>query len=111
MNTNRRLLVIGLDGLELSYAEKLMDAGELPVLDKLRKRSATFLLEHGSAQRTGLAWEHVASGLSPQDGQRWSAVEFNPKTYEIWQEGARFTFYSCLGIPSSENSSVRSAIF
>jgi predicted AlkP superfamily phosphohydrolase/phosphomutase len=91
MTTQRRLLVIGLDGLEISYAEKLMDAGELPALDALRKRSATFQLEHGSAQRTGLAWEHVASGLSPEDGQRWSAVEFNPETYEVWQEGARFT--------------------
>ncbi|MDY6785085.1 MAG: alkaline phosphatase family protein [Cyanobacteriota bacterium] len=91
MTTQRRLLVIGLDGLEISYAEKLMDAGELPALDALRKRSATFQLEHGPAQRTGLAWEHVASGLSPEDGQRWSAVEFNRETYEVWQEGARFT--------------------
>ncbi len=36
------------------------------------------------------AWEHVASGLSPEAGRRWAAVEFDPATYEAWQEGARF---------------------
>ncbi|HBB35337.1 MAG TPA: hypothetical protein DDZ80_30055 [Cyanobacteria bacterium UBA8803] len=104
MAFKRRLLVIGLDGLEISYAEKLMDAGELPSLDALRKRSATFLLEHGPAQRTGLAWEHFASGLSPEDAQRWSAVEFNPETYEVWQEGSRFT-------PFFESLDVRTVVF
>src|SRR5262249_17069316 len=47
--------------------------------------------DHGSAQRTGLAWEHVASGLSPEAGRRWGAVEFDPSSYTAWQEGARFT--------------------
>lgn len=85
-----RLLIIGLDGLEISYAETLMDSGDMPALAALRDRSARFLLDHGSAQRTGLAWEHAASGLSPADAKRWSAVEFNSKTYQVWQEGARF---------------------
>lgn len=88
--SNRRLLIIGLDGLEISYAEKLMAAGQMPALAALQERSAKFLLDHGAAQRTGLAWEHVASGLSPQDSDRWSAVEFDPATYEARQAGARF---------------------
>jgi hypothetical protein len=32
----------------------------------------------------------VASGLSPEDAGRWAAVEFDPTTYRVWQEGARF---------------------
>lgn len=86
-----RVLAIGLDGLEVTFAERLMATGEMLALAALRKRSARFLLDHGSAQRTGLAWEHVASGLSPEDGRRWAAVEFDPTTYAAWQEGARFT--------------------
>lgn len=86
----RRLLILGLDGLEVFYARRLMDAGEMPALAALRDRSAAFLLDHGPAQRTGLALEHFASGLAPKEAERWSAVEFNPMTYEIWQEGARF---------------------
>jgi predicted AlkP superfamily phosphohydrolase/phosphomutase len=86
----RRVLAIGLDGLEVTLAERLMAAGEMPALAGLRGRAARFRLDHGPAQRTGLAWEHVASGLSPDEGRRWAAVEFDPATYETWQEGARF---------------------
>lgn len=86
----RRVLAIGLDGLEVTLAEQLMAAGEMPALAALQRRSARFLLDHGSAQRTGLAWEHVASGLSPAAGGRWAAIEFDPRTYLAWQEGARF---------------------
>lgn len=86
-----RVLVLGLDGLEITFAERLMAAGEMPALAELRRRAACFRLDHGSAQRTGLAWEHVASGLSPEAGRRWAAVEFDPTSYMAWQEGARFT--------------------
>ena len=85
-----RVLAIGLDGLEVTLAERLMAAGEMPALAELARRSARFRLDHGPAQRTGLAWEHVASGLSPDAGRRWSAVEFDPAGYTAWQEGARF---------------------
>jgi predicted AlkP superfamily phosphohydrolase/phosphomutase len=86
-----RVLAIGLDGLEVTFAERLMAAGDMPALADLRKRAARFILDHGPAQRTGLAWEHVASGLAPEASGRWAAVEFDPTTYEVWQEGARFT--------------------
>jgi predicted AlkP superfamily phosphohydrolase/phosphomutase len=85
-----RVLAIGLDGMEPTFAEHLMAAGEMPALAGLRKRSACFRLDHGPAQRTGLAWEHFASGLSPDAARRWAAVEFEPATYRAWQEGARF---------------------
>jgi predicted AlkP superfamily phosphohydrolase/phosphomutase len=85
-----RILAIGLDGLEIGVAERLMAAGDMPALERLGQRSARFLLDHGPAQFTGLAWEHVASRLSPEAGRRWAAVEFDPSTYTVWQEGARF---------------------
>jgi predicted AlkP superfamily phosphohydrolase/phosphomutase len=86
----RRVLAVGLDGLEVTLAERLMATGDMPSLAELRRRSARFLLDHGPAQRTGLAWEHVASGLSPKAARRWGAVEFDPSSYRVWQEGARF---------------------
>lgn len=87
--TRRRVLAIGLDGLEVTFAERLMAAGDMRALADLRRRAACFRLDHGPAQRTGLAWEHVASGLSPEAARRWAAVEFDPATYRAWQEGAR----------------------
>jgi Type I phosphodiesterase / nucleotide pyrophosphatase len=68
----------------------MMRMGQLPSLARIRQRSARFLLDHGSARGTGLAWEHVSSGLSPEDAGRWSAVFFNQKNYEVWQEGSLF---------------------
>jgi predicted AlkP superfamily phosphohydrolase/phosphomutase len=85
-----RVLVIGLDGLEIGLAERMMASGEMPALAELGRRAARFRLDHGPAQRTGLAWEHVASGLTPEAGRRWAAVEFDPATYTARQEGARF---------------------
>jgi hypothetical protein len=85
----RRLLAVGLDGYEASLGDQLMAMGELPALARLLSRSARFRLDHGPAQRTGLAWEQVSTGRSPAATGRWSAVAFDPHTYEVWQEGTR----------------------
>jgi hypothetical protein len=84
---SHRVLAIGLDGYEESLERRLIKEGELPALARLREQSARFLLDHGPAQRTGLAWEHVSTGLSPERADRWAAVHFDPATYAVWQEG------------------------
>jgi hypothetical protein len=97
--TRRHVLALGLDGFELSYAEPLMARGELPALQALHDRSACFRLDPGPAQRTGLSWEHFWSGLAPEAAHRASAVEFDPATYRVWQEGARFRpFFDALDV-------------
>ncbi|MGH7126675.1 MAG: hypothetical protein ACREFI_20015 [Stellaceae bacterium] len=85
----RRVLAIHLDGYEQSLGRHLMAEGGMPEMSRLAASSARFLLDHGPAQRTGLAGEHVATGLSPEAARRWSAVHFDPQTYEVWQEGTR----------------------
>jgi hypothetical protein len=87
--TKRRVLAIGLDGYEESLERQMIAAGELPAMSRLRAESARFLLDHGPAQRTGLAGEHISTGLSPSAANRWAAVHFDPATYEVWQEGTR----------------------
>jgi predicted AlkP superfamily phosphohydrolase/phosphomutase len=84
------VLAIGLDGFELSYADRMIASGDLPALGALRDASARYLLDHGSAQRTGLAWEHLISGLTPSESGRAAAIEFDAAGYDVWQEGARF---------------------
>jgi len=51
-----RVLVLGLDGFEISLADDLIDAGLLPALAERRDHSARMLLDHAEAGRTGLAW-------------------------------------------------------
>ncbi len=86
----QRVLAIGLDGFEDSYADRLMAAGRLPALAACRNDGARFRLEQGPAARTGLGWEHFWSGLSPEAARRQSAIEFDPARYAVWFEGARF---------------------
>src|SRR5215471_13090057 len=85
-----KVLAIGLDGLEATLAERFMAEGQMPALANLRKRSARFPLDEGPARRSGLPWEHVASGLSPEAARRWGPVEFDPTSYTAWQDGAHF---------------------
>jgi predicted AlkP superfamily phosphohydrolase/phosphomutase len=86
--TRPRVLMIGLDGFELSIAERLLAAGRLPNLARLQNGAASVLLEHGAASRTGLAWEHISSGLSPEDARVWSAVDFDTDSYDVRQRMA-----------------------
>jgi predicted AlkP superfamily phosphohydrolase/phosphomutase len=73
--------MVGLDGFEPTIAERMIADGELPALARLRAMGAEVPLDHGAARRTGLAWEHVSTGLSPDDARRWSAVDFDPARY------------------------------
>jgi len=100
----RRVLAVFLDGYEQSLGHYLMSAGAMPELSRFTASSARFLLDHGSAQRTGLAGEHVATGLSPDAARRWSAVHFDPQTYAVWQEGTRLR-------PFAANLDCRSVVF
>jgi hypothetical protein len=78
--------MLGLDGYEPTVGKALMAEGRLPFLRDLSERSARFAIDHGPAKYTGLAWEHVSTGLSPDDAKRWAAVFFDPKTYAVWQQ-------------------------
>jgi predicted AlkP superfamily phosphohydrolase/phosphomutase len=82
----RRLLVIGLDGFETTIAERLLRESRMPKLAAVMGRAASTELDHGAAKRTGLAWEHFATGLSPQGAKRWSAVTFDPRSYRCCQQ-------------------------
>ena len=84
----RRVLAICLDGYEHGLAVQMMRVGLMPALHALARVSARFELDHGSARRTGLAGEHIATGLSPSDMGRAAAVHFDPETYGICQRGS-----------------------
>ena len=101
---NKKVLVIGLDGYEDSLGEQMMAQGELPSLARLKQAGTYMRLDHGPAQRTGLAWEHIASGLSPADADRWAAVSFDPLQYKVWQEGTSQT-------PFAHDLSARTVVF
>jgi len=93
-----RVIMLGLDGFDQQFAERLMTQGRLPALRQMRERGASLLLDHGSAKRTGLAWEHVSTGLSPERAQRWAAIDFDARSYQVAQQPTRHPpFAAALG--------------
>ena len=87
----QRVLAIWLDGFDVELARSLIAEGWLPALAALAASSARFRLDHGVGRATGLAGEHVATGLSPDDAGRWAAVHFDPATYHVTQRGSAIT--------------------
>ncbi len=83
----RRVAAIGLDAAQWSLVESMMDDGALPHLAALRRRAVVAHLEHAD-YRTGLVWEHFLCGRSAAGVGRWSAVRFDPSTYDTRKEGA-----------------------
>lgn len=82
-----RVLLLWLDGYDPATGDALMAEGRLPALRRLRAASARFALDQGDARNTGLAGEHVSTGLFPEDADRHAAVFFDPAHYTVWQEG------------------------
>ena len=82
-----------LDSYSPRLGDKLMAAGELPSLRRLRSRSARFALEHGAALGTGLHGEHMSTGLDPATARRHSAVYFDADRYTAWQQGTSLAPY------------------
>ena len=85
MPCSRRCLLIGLDGFDPVVAKRFEDEGLLPHFSRLCRQGACFDLDHGRDKYSGLAWEHLSSGIRPSDGGRWSAVTFNKRNYDAIQ--------------------------
>lgn len=83
----KRVAFIGLDSMEPTLAESMMERGELPELARLRQHGVWCRL-HDDDYRTGLVWEHLLTGRGPRAGGRWSPVRFDPDRYRVMTTGA-----------------------
>ena len=81
-----RVLAIWLDGFDVGLA----DAWGLEALGRLASESAHAELESGGSYLTGLAGEHLSTGLDPTASGRASGVHFDPAClqafFAAWQE-------------------------
>lgn len=100
----RRVILLFLDGYDAALGERLADAGVMPALQRLRARAARFDLDHGTARWTGLAGEHLSTGLSPAAANRFGAVEFDASTYAVRQPDTSLT-------PFPVHLAARTAVF
>lgn len=65
MGAVRRVLVLGLDGLEPRVAEPMLEAGALPALARLRAAGAYARVATTFPAQTPVAWSTFATGVNP----------------------------------------------
>src|SRR4051812_6566232 len=76
-----RVIVIGLDGLEPSIAEPMLQAGELPNLARMQSQGGYSQIQTTSPAQTPVAWSTFATGVNPGAHGIFDFVRRNPVTY------------------------------
>jgi len=61
----KRVIVIGIDGMDPRLSEKMMDAGKLPNFDKLRKKGGYSVLGTSIPPQSPVAWANFINGAGP----------------------------------------------
>jgi len=76
-----KLVVLGLDGLEPTLAEKFMAEGKLPNLSKLKKEGAYSRLQTTTPAISPVAWSSFMTGSEPSKHNIFDFLSRDPKTY------------------------------
>ncbi len=77
----KRVIVIGLDGLEPAIAEPMLRRGALPHLAELSKRGGYGRVSTTDPAQTPVAWSTFATGLNPGGHGIFDFLRRDPKTY------------------------------
>ena len=78
---NKKVIVIGLDGLEPAIIEHMLERGELPSFDKLRRAGCYSRLKTTYPAQTPVAWSSFATGTNPGGHGIFDFVRRDPQTY------------------------------
>ena len=81
MTRVRKVIVIGLDGLEPSLVEPMLASGSLPNLARLAALGGYTRLGTTSPAQTPVAWSTFATGLNPGGHGIFDFISRDPKTY------------------------------
>ena len=77
----KKVIVIGLDGLEPSIVESMLDRGELPNLARVRKSGSYSRLRTTYPAQTPVAWSSFATGTNPGGHGIFDFISRDPATY------------------------------
>jgi len=77
----RRVVVLGLDGLDPELAEEMMAAGKLPNFAALRKRGSYTRLETTCPAMSPVAWSSFMTGTGPGRHGIYDFLHRDPRTY------------------------------
>lgn len=103
MRRTRKVIVIGLDGLEPTIVEPMLQAGELPQLARLRALGSYGRLATTTPAQTPVAWSTFATGVNPGGHGIFDFLRRDPATYLPDLSLSRFEQKSALLPPQVVN--------
>ena len=77
----KKVMVIGLDGLSPDIVSRLLEAGQLPNLARLRERGGYGRVATTRPAQTPVAWSTFATGTNPGGHGIFDFLRRNPKNY------------------------------
>jgi predicted AlkP superfamily phosphohydrolase/phosphomutase len=77
----RKVVILGLDGMEPTLAEKFMSEGKLPNLSRLRKEGTYARLQTTTPSISPVAWSSFMTGSEPSKHNIFDFLSRDPKTY------------------------------
>jgi predicted AlkP superfamily phosphohydrolase/phosphomutase len=77
----KKVVVVGLDGLEPRIVEPLLAAGRLPALAKLREQGGFSRIATTFPAQTPVAWSSFSTGTNPGGHGIYDFIRRDPKTY------------------------------
>ncbi len=77
----KRVVIVGLDGLDPDYARELMDQGKLPNLDALSKQGCFHKLRTTFPSMSPVAWSTFATGVNPGKHNIYDFLTPDRRTY------------------------------
>jgi predicted AlkP superfamily phosphohydrolase/phosphomutase len=81
MRPVKKVIVIGLDGLEPTIVEGMLEKGELPNLAKLRASGGQSRIATTTPAQTPVAWSTFATGTNPGGHGIYDFIRRDPATY------------------------------
>jgi predicted AlkP superfamily phosphohydrolase/phosphomutase len=77
----KKVIVIGLDGLDARIVSRLLEADQLPNLARLKKLGGFARVATTRPAQTPVAWSTFATGTNPGGHGIFDFLRRNPKTY------------------------------
>lgn len=77
----RKVIVVGLDGLEPRIVDRLFEAGQLPHLARIRELGGYARVRTTYPAQTPVAWSSFATGLNPGGHGIFDFLRRDPQTY------------------------------
>ena len=77
----KKVIVIGLDGLEPTIVERMLDMGQLPNLERLRASGGFSRIATTTPAQTPVAWSTFATGTNPGGHGIFDFIRRDPQTY------------------------------